>query len=393
MSEQPDFTESTEELYEEAPCGYVSHRQGDGLILRINRTLAEWLGHEPAALVGKRRFQDLLSAPARLLHETRHQVMLRMSGLAGGLALEMLRADGARMPVLVTSRLKRDAAGAPSWVRTNVFDATAHRRYEQELRTARDAAEQASNKARHAQAAADAANEAKSRFLSSMNHEFRTPINIISGFANLLTVPNLVTGEAKRQAYLAEMRTAAQHLVEMLEDATRYGRLDALEREPRLYPMRLREVAQSAIRMAGEDLDKLGVEASLLTGPDDPVAMVNDAAVEAVSCMLRDIAQRALARTELQVSVRAKGSVAIAIGGSALAQSERTLRSLLSPLDTSEVLQRGLEGSGLKLVFAQRVLHICGGLLSLDGAPEGSLSVCMSFATNREIDLRCVVPG
>jgi sigma-B regulation protein RsbU (phosphoserine phosphatase) len=90
---QENFEESAEELYEDAPCGYVSYLPSQGTIVRMNRTLARWLGHDACDWVGTKRFQALLSAPARLAHETRHLPMLRMRGAVSGLALEMLRAD------------------------------------------------------------------------------------------------------------------------------------------------------------------------------------------------------------------------------------------------------------------------------------------------------------
>jgi K+-sensing histidine kinase KdpD len=307
--------------------------------------------------------------------------MLRMSGTAAALALEMLRADGTRVPVLVTSRLKHDAAGAPSWVRTTVFDATAHRRYEEELRAARDAAEAAAEEARRARAAADTANEAKSRFLAAMNHEFRSPINIISGFAEVLATPGLAASEADRKEYLAEMRGAALHLVGLLEDASRYGRLDAMERAPRLRPARLRAVAEDGLRIAGAALGERGVEASLVAGPDDPSALVNEAVPEALACVLRDVAQRAPRSATLMAGVRAlRGGGAIALWGSALAQSEAALRALLSPLDAPEVRNRGLEGSGLGIAYAQRVLRICGGAIDPAGNAELGFGLVLRFS-------------
>ena len=375
-----DVNETAEELYEDAPCGYVSHRLRDGLILRVNRTLAEWLGQGQPALVGQRRFHDLLSPPARLLYGTRHEMTLRATGLAGGLALEMLRVDGTRMPVLVTSRLKRDATGEASWVLTSVVDAGAHHRYEEDLRAARDAAEQAAAEARFAQAAAARANEAKTRFLAAMNHEFRTPINAISGFAELLDSSGQTIGEATRRLYLSEMRMAAQHLVGLLEDATRYARLDALQRAPGLRPMRLKELARSGLGLVAEELDRRGVGTSLLDGPDDPMAMAHGLAAEAVGCVLRDIARRAAPRTALRASLRTEGErAAIVISGSAMPSSAEALQGLLSPLDAPEVLQRGLEGSGLGIAFAQRVLRLCGGSLDLGTSAQAELAVCVGF--------------
>ena len=118
--------ESAEDLFENAPCGYLTCRD-DGTIVRANRTFERWSGHDRAALAG-RRFSDLLTPAGRIYHETHYAPMLQMQGEAREIALDIIAADGSRLPALVTS-LVRDGG----LVRTAVFDASDRRRYEQEL--------------------------------------------------------------------------------------------------------------------------------------------------------------------------------------------------------------------------------------------------------------------
>ncbi|MFD5547290.1 PP2C family protein-serine/threonine phosphatase [Streptomyces goshikiensis] len=143
--------DSTEELYECAPCGYLSTLM-DGTIAKINKTLLDWLGLEREAVVGRMRFTDLLTVGGKLYHETHFAPLLRMQGELGGVALEIRKADGVRMPVLVSSVVKHGATGEPLLIRTTFFDARDRRAYEEELLRARKAAEEA-----HRQAEADRA--------------------------------------------------------------------------------------------------------------------------------------------------------------------------------------------------------------------------------------------
>ncbi|WP_328296876.1 SpoIIE family protein phosphatase [Streptomyces sp. NBC_00435] len=143
--------DSAEELYENAPCGYLSTLM-DGTIAKINGTLLEWTGLDRSAVVGRMRFTDLLTVGGRLYHETHFAPLLRMQGEIGGIALEIKRADGTRLPVLVSSVVKRGDSGDPLLIRTTVFDARDRRAYEEELLRARKAAEQA-----HREAEADRA--------------------------------------------------------------------------------------------------------------------------------------------------------------------------------------------------------------------------------------------
>ncbi|HLU56157.1 MAG TPA: SpoIIE family protein phosphatase [Pseudonocardia sp.] len=133
-------TESAEELYEHAPCGYLSTAV-DGRILRINATLLSWLGRDRAEVVDRMAFSDLLTVGGRIYHETHFAPLLQMQDRISGIALELRTADGRRMPVLVASVLVRDPDGRPTGVRTAVFDADDRRSYERELLRARREAE------------------------------------------------------------------------------------------------------------------------------------------------------------------------------------------------------------------------------------------------------------
>ena len=134
--------DSAEDLYENAPCGYLA-AYPDGRIARVNQTFLSWTGYRRDELVGVRRFVELLTPGGRIYHETHYAPLLRMQGSVRSIALEMVRADGSRLPVLVNSQLRADDNGAPLGVRTTVFDATDRKEYEAELLAARRRAEAA----------------------------------------------------------------------------------------------------------------------------------------------------------------------------------------------------------------------------------------------------------
>ncbi len=146
MAHRPDpmeslLEDSAEDLYENAPCGYLSTLMV-GTIVKINRTLLTWLGRTRDEVVGRMRFSDLLTVGGRLYHETHFAPLLRMQGEISGIALEVRTANGSRLPVLVTSHVRTAGAGR-SLIRTTVFDARVRRAYERELLRARHEAEEA----------------------------------------------------------------------------------------------------------------------------------------------------------------------------------------------------------------------------------------------------------
>ncbi|AMY22496.1 Phosphoserine phosphatase RsbP [Rhodococcoides fascians] len=128
-----------EDLYENAPCGYLSVRP-DMRIARLNSTLATWLGFEVDALVGT-DFGELLTVGGRIHYETHFGPMLLMNGKLDGIALDLVTADRRRLPVFITANVKIDAAGRPVLIRITALDARDRRTYERELLQSRTRAE------------------------------------------------------------------------------------------------------------------------------------------------------------------------------------------------------------------------------------------------------------
>ena len=135
-----------EELYERAPCGYLTTTP-DGMIVKANTTFATLSGYDRDDLVGRRTFAALLSAGGRIYHETHFAPTLRMHGTVGEVAFDLVRRDGDRLPVLVNAVLEAEADGTPKLVRIAVFDATHRRAYERELLLAKQRAERSEARA------------------------------------------------------------------------------------------------------------------------------------------------------------------------------------------------------------------------------------------------------
>jgi PAS domain S-box-containing protein len=137
----PRLEEDFIDLFENAPCGYVS-TDPSGRIIAANSTLAKWLGAEPDALA-QRRFQDLLNIAGKIYYETHFAPLLRMQGFFNEVALDLVGAEGQSVPVLVNAVERRDEAGEVRFIRITLFNATDRRRYEHELLDARRRADEA----------------------------------------------------------------------------------------------------------------------------------------------------------------------------------------------------------------------------------------------------------
>ncbi len=131
------LNESAEELYELAPCGYLTTTI-QGRIIKINKTLLEWLGFEDTELTSGKHFVDLLTPGGRIFYETHFNLLLRVQKTVDEIALDFVCKGGRILPALINARQKRNAAGEPVLNRFTVFNSSERRMYERELLAARD---------------------------------------------------------------------------------------------------------------------------------------------------------------------------------------------------------------------------------------------------------------
>lgn len=170
------------ELLEDAPCGFISARP-DGTILRMNRTLASWVGRSGSAVT---TFQNLLTTPSRMYFATHLAPLLHMQGHFRGVALDLAREDLTPIPTFIDCVQKTGADGSPVSLHMIITDATHRRRYEEELLLARRTAEQAAESERDARELAERASRAKDDVLAIVSHELKTPLSAILGWSHVL---------------------------------------------------------------------------------------------------------------------------------------------------------------------------------------------------------------
>jgi len=136
---------------------------------------------------------------------------------------------------LVLTQISRRVAQEESNRQTEalVLEIDSHRRTDQELQRAKRAA--------------DAANQAKTRYISAVSHELRTPLNSILGYAQLLDED--ATMPAHRKQAVGVIRRGGEHLLGLIEGTLDIARIEAgkLALDPR--PMKLREALRQIVQM------------------------------------------------------------------------------------------------------------------------------------------------
>ena len=176
--------EDLEDLYENAPCGYLS-LQPDGRIAKVNKTLSTWIGIPAEQLLGK-RLHDLLNTSGRIFYETHFAPLLRMQGFFNEVALDLVAADGRKLPVLANAMERRAEDGALLFTRVTMFQAAERRRYERELLEARAAADAAGAIVKSQLDLEQQTAELREQFIAVLGHDLRNPLASIAAAARML---------------------------------------------------------------------------------------------------------------------------------------------------------------------------------------------------------------
>ncbi|MCP4700534.1 MAG: response regulator [Gammaproteobacteria bacterium] len=142
-----------------------------------------------------------------------------------------------------------------------------------ELKQNEDALRQARQMAERAKEEADAANRAKSEFLTCMNHEIRTPMNAVIGFTGLALQTELT---AKQRNYLDKVKTSSYSLLNLLNDILDCSKVKAGKLDIECVNFQLEDIIHKLsepLRLAAADK---GLEFATLIAPNVPCALKGD---------------------------------------------------------------------------------------------------------------------
>jgi signal transduction histidine kinase len=123
------------------------------------------------------------------------------------------------------------------------------------------ARERASAKAhlRAAQHAAEQSSRAKSVFLTSMSHEFRTPLNAILGFAELLHSNEAKPLDKEQSRSIGHILNAGQYLLGLVTQVLEMSRIEAGELKVNMEPVRVEQIIAPCLPMIELEARKRGI--------------------------------------------------------------------------------------------------------------------------------------
>jgi signal transduction histidine kinase/CheY-like chemotaxis protein len=215
------------------------------------------------------------------------------------------------------------------------------------------------------------ASELKSRFLSNMSHEFRTPLGTIISFCRMLLdeTDGPVNEEQRRQLGFA--RKAAEGMLELVNDLLDLAKVEAGKIVVRTGPFEARELFGALRGMLRPLLVTSSVDL-VFDEPEGIPTLVTDEAK--ISQILRNFISNALKfteRGEVRVSARAvEDHVIFSVADTGIGiqpEDQELIFQEYTQLDSH--LQKRVKGTGLGLPLSRKLAELLGGRLALQSEP------------------------
>ena len=272
-----------------------------------------------------------------------------------------LTQDGRTVWARATVSVLRDAQGVPQRIVRVMEDVTEHLRLQQ-AEQARDVAE--------------AANQAKSEFLSRMSHELRTPLNAMLGFAQLLEMDRRSPLAGHQLQWIEQVQRAGWHLLEMINDVLDLSRIESGNLRLQSEPLNLAELVNAAVAMTTASAEQRGVTLRLGLAPGTSTVLGDATRIKQILTNLLSNAVKYNhdgGRIDVSSHLHGTDSVDIVVTDSGLGMTPEQLAGLFQPFNRLGRERSAQEGTGIGLVVSLRLAELMGGrLVARSRAGEGS---------------------
>lgn len=358
-------------ILETATDGVVVLGQ-DGAIRSMNGSASALFNYDEA---------DALGQPFAMLfaHESQRAVMDYVSGLADHGVSSVLNdgrevigreAGGGFLPLFMTIGRLSGSDGYCAVLR----DITQWKRTEDELRTAKRAAE--------------TANSHKSDFLARVSHEIRTPLNAIIGFSEMMVEERFgPIGSPRYLEYAHDIGNSGKHVLDIVNDLLDISKIEAGQVDMEFIAVSLNDHLAESVSLLQPmaNSQRVIIRTSLSTSVPDVVAdqrSVKQIALNLLSNAIRYTPSGG--QIVVSTSYETAGNVIIRIRDTGVGMNRKELEQAMKPFGQvgPGPRQRG-EGTGLGLPLTKAMVEANRAQFDIVSAPGEGTLVSISFPPQR----------
>lgn len=339
-------------------------------VVAVNRIFRQILGVPDELLAPGRHYWDFVdalaargdygpgedgrAAAARIKSQDRRKTIRTIRSRPDGTVLEVVS----------------DPIPDGGWVLTYT-DFTAERRIRAELERAKEAAE--------------AANNAKSRFLAAMSHELRTPLNAVIGFSEAFKVdPDPVRGAE----YVRSIHEAGRQLLGLIDNVLDVARAETMGFQTADAVMDIAELAEDAALVTRAAAEESGVALSVMLPPSLPRARGDG---ERLRQVLLNLLANGVKFTPAGGSVTLSaeleapsGDLVLKVCDTGIGIPAEDIPRVFEPFtQLDNALSRRYGGSGIGLYLARALAEAQGATLALESAPGSGTTALLRFPAAR----------
>ncbi len=248
---------------------------------------------------------------------------------------------------------------------------------------------QALQEAHHEKQVAQQASEAKSRFLSEVSHEVRTPLNAVMGFAELMELDRRNPLPPAQRERLALVRTAANKLLALVNDMLDLGRAEQGRLTVKLQPLELEAAVHGAVDIVRPQAESRSIEMHA----DIPAGLRVQADERGLDQVLLNLLSNAVKYNRAGQPVNVHCAVLpphaeLRIVDRGIGLTAEQLAQLFQPYNRLGAQHGSVGGTGLGLVISRALVDAMGGQLTLASQPgQGTTAVLrlpLADAASRE---------